>query len=166
MVVMSCYSPLAIKIINMRTGDIFEIHTPEGKAYLQYITTDDVSGELVRVLNGTFLQTPKSEELEKLVIARKRFKVHFPLKAAQRKGIVHKVGHSESGDLSKPQYMRAKKVVRGELHGWHIVETTTGKRELVDSLSEEQIKLSPWGVWNDTLLIERISKGWSLERWD
>ena len=61
--------------------------------------------------------------------------------------------------------MRAKHVVRDEFKGWHIVEVETLKRQLVNSLSYEQSKLSPWGVWNDTLLKENLEAEWSPEKW-
>ena len=28
-----------------------------------------------------------------------------------------------------------------------------------------QKELSPWGIWNDTLLIERMMEGWTPEKW-
>lgn len=39
----------------------------------------------------------------------------------------------------------------------------TWKHETVVDLSEEQKKLSPWGLMNDTLIIELLKTGWRLE---
>jgi hypothetical protein len=62
--------------------------------------------------------------------------------------------------------MRIEHMVRGEFLGWHIVNTATWHNTLVKNLSSEEKKLSPWGIWNDTLLIERLTNDWSLENWE
>jgi len=36
---------------------------------------------------------------------------------------------------------------------------------LVKTLSSEQVKYSEWAVWNDTLLIEKLTDEWSLDKW-
>jgi hypothetical protein len=55
--------------------------------------------------------------------------------------------------------------VRGEILGWHIVNAETLYHELVKELTDEQKLLSPWGCWNDTLLIEMLDEGFSLQNW-
>jgi len=49
--------------------------------------------------------------------------------------------------------------------GWHIIDTETWQRQLVKTLTPEQKQLSPWGIWNDTLLIENLVDDWELEKW-
>jgi len=149
--------------MGMETGDIFEIQTPKGKAYLQFISSG--SKELVRVLKGLFEETPGDKELSELANSEERFKVHYRIKSALRDKIVRKVGHSENKHLTVPLFMRAKKIVGTETKGWHIINTTSKKRVLKESLSDEELKLSPWGAWSDSLLIERISQNWSLRDW-
>ena len=61
--------------------------------------------------------------------------------------------------------MRTEHIVRGEFLGWHIIDTDTWQRQLVKSLTREQKQLSPWGIWNDALLIENLVNDWSLEKW-
>ena len=61
--------------------------------------------------------------------------------------------------------MRTKHIVRGEFLGWHLVDTETWERKRVKSLSSEQIKLSPWGIWSAPLLIENLVNDWRLENW-
>ena len=82
-----------------------------------------------------------------------------------KRKIVELVGFYPANGFKKPEYMRTEHNVRGEFLGWHIINTETWKRELVKSLSLEQKELSPWGVWNDTLLIERLVDNWSLKNW-
>lgn len=61
--------------------------------------------------------------------------------------------------------MRTERFTENGHEGWYIVDTATWKRTKVKELTPEQQSLSPWGIWNDTLLVERIEKGWSLDNW-
>jgi len=146
----------------IKIGDIFEINTPKGKAYLHYIYSDKTLGELIRVLNGLYTERP--ENFDKIAL-NERYMLFFPLKVACNRKIVEKVKYFSAVNYNMPKYMRAKHSIRGEFLGWHIIDTATWERQLIKDLSKEQIKLSPWGVWNDTLLIEKLVDDWSLEKW-
>lgn len=145
-------------------GDIYEINTPEGKAYLHYVYGDKSVGELIRVLPGLYSQRP--DDLDKLAASEERFMVYFPLLAALKKKIIEYVDHYNLEGFTKPNYMRSTHKVRGEFLGWYIIDTNTWHRQLVKDLTPEQKRLSPWGIWNDTLLIERLVQGWTLEEWE
>lgn len=147
----------------IKLGDIFEISTPKGKAYLHYIHKDSVTGELIRVLKGFYSERPAN--LDKLAASEERYIISFPLSAATKQKIVEVVGNYSTSNFSKPKLMRTEHNIRGEFLGWHIVDTETWQRQLVKTLSSEQKKLSPWGLWNDTLLIENLANDWSLEKW-
>ncbi|GGA49178.1 hypothetical protein [Psychrobacillus lasiicapitis] len=56
-------------------------------------------------------------------------------------------------------------MVNGVLICWHIIDYDTWSRENVERLSKEQKQLSPWGIWNDTLLKQRLAEGWTLDKW-
>lgn len=90
--------------------------------------------------------------------------IYFPLSTANKQKIVEKVG-SYLSKFEKPKYMRTEHIVKGEFLGWYIVNTDTWQRQLVKSLNSEQKQLSPWGIWNDTLLVENLVTDWSLEKW-
>jgi hypothetical protein len=45
------------------------------------------------------------------------------------------------------------------------VDVETLQKEVVYNLNDLQKNYSPWGVWNDTILIERLTSGWTLENW-
>lgn len=154
--------PIDMKKIEI--GDIFEINTPEGKAYLHYVYIDDTKIELLRVMPGLYLHRPDNFEL--LVKAPESFLVRFPVAAAYRKKIVEKVAHYPIGTFSKPKFMRSIEFRQEEFMGWYIVNTETLQRKLVKELNAEQKKLSPFGIWNDTLLIEKLATGWSLDQWN
>lgn len=148
----------------IKIGDIFEINTPKGKAYLHYIYKDSVTGELIRVLPGLYSERPVN--FNELAALKERYIVSFPLTAANKQKIVEQVGSYTVNNFNKPKKMRIEHNIRGEFLGWHIVDTDTWQRQLVKELNSEQKKLSPWGIWNDTLLIENLVNNWSLENWN
>ena len=146
-------------------GDVFSINTPKGIAYFQYVYKDSDGIELIRILPGLFSNIPA--DLGDLVRQKELFFISFPLSAAYRKKIVELVGgYSIPEDFQRPKFMRIRNADRdGNLINWYIVDTDTLKREKVLELTEEQKKLSPWGSWNDTFLIERLTEGWTLDKW-
>ena len=91
--------------------------------------------------------------------------IFFPLSFANKKKILKLAGYYPINEFNKPKFMRTEYYIRGKFLGWHIVNTDTWERELTEVLTPEQKKLSPWGIWNDTLLIENLVNGWSLENW-
>jgi len=147
----------------IKIGDIFEMNTLKGKSYLHYIYKDKAIGDLVRVLPGLYSERPAN--FDKLAGSKERYMIFFPLSAASKQKIVEQVSFYPSDKFEKPKYMRSEHIVRGEFIGWHIIDTETWHRQLVKRLTSEQKQLSPWGIWNDTLLIENIINEWSLEHW-
>lgn len=148
----------------IKVGDIFEINTTKGRGYLQYVYGHPTIGELIRILPG--LYEAAHPDFISLAASKELYFVHFPLKAAYRRSIVKLIDNFElPPDLVLPKKMRTKHVVRGDFVAWHIVDYDTWKIEAVKELSPEQIKLSPWGSWNDTLLIERMASEWTLDKW-
>jgi hypothetical protein len=148
----------------VRIGDLFKLESDGIVAYLQYAAEDERIAQLVRVL------TPYERGLigdpADLVGQNEQFLLYFPLKKALREKIVQKIGSFALPDsFQTPAFMRTKHMIGSELKGWHIVNVETWERVLVAQLTEEQKKLSPWGIWNDTLLIERLKAGWNLENW-
>jgi hypothetical protein len=145
-------------------GDVFEIATSKGIAYLQLCAVDKDGIQLVRVIKGVYPSHPVN--LDEIVSEPELFMVHFPLVAACQRKLISKVGNYPlPSDFQAPEYMRTTYVRQGKFMGWHIVNTETLNRRFVECLSPSEVKLSPWGVWNDTLLKERIESGWNLENW-
>lgn len=147
----------------IKIGDLFEIITPRGRAYLLYFYSDSITGDMIRVLQGLYEERPT--DLYKLVTDNERFIVAFPIKAAKKEKLIESVGNFSTLTFQKPKVMRTKHIIRGEFLGWHLVDTETWERTLVKTLSSEQKKLSPWGIWNASLLIENLANDWSLENW-
>ena len=146
-------------------GDVFSINTPKGNAYFQYVYLNKNNIELIRILPGLFEETPT--DLEGLVRKKELFLISFPLAAAYRRKLVEFVGSYQiPAGFQRPKYMREDNVDRnGNLINWYIVDTDTLKREKVLELTDEQKKFSPFEIWNDTLLVERLTEGWTLDKW-
>ena len=144
-------------------GDVFSIVTAKGLAFFQHVHYMPKIGELIRILPGLHIEMP---DIADLCQREEQFCIFFPLKYALNKKIVNKVGKY---DIPKgfrvPTHMRSKNIIKGEFIEWHIVNIETMHREPFKVLNNEQIKLSPWGIWNDTLLVERLEEGWTLQSW-
>jgi hypothetical protein len=151
---------MAIKI---EAGDVFSIKTSIGFGFLQYVETDILKIEYVRVLTSI-----NKEEviIQKEVDLKERWCISFPLKEAIRKNKVSKIGSYKIPiDYITFDYARSQHIVRGEHLGWHIVNRKSLKRELKNTLEKEDLKLSPHGVFNDVLIIEYLEKDWKIEDW-
>lgn len=146
----------------IKIGDIFELETSKGKCYLHYIYKDKLMGHLIRVLDGLHKNIPN--DFSNIVNRPERYFTFFPLSAAVSQQIVKQVGNIPLV-YEKPKFMRSKHIVRDDFIGWHIVNTDTLHRELVKELNEAQLKLSPFGISNDTIIVERMEQGWTLENW-
>lgn len=143
-------------------GDIFEINTNKGNAYFQCVKIDKLKWDIIKVFNQLFDERPS---LNIIVDIHDSYFVGFALGAAFKRKLVEKIGNVPLEPDSKlPEYMRSNHAVRGQHLGWHIIDTATWKRQLVEKPSEEQMRLSPWGIWNDTLLKEKLESGWNLSK--
>lgn len=144
-------------------GDVFEIETSKGKGYLQCVKLPEKTSEVekIKVFSDLFKKRPRIEDI---INSKKFYYIDFPLIAAYKKGIVAFVENVPLPlDFSCPQYYRTEDIFG---NGWQIVDAETWERKSVEILDSEQKKLSPWGVWNDTLLIENLENNWSLENWE
>lgn len=149
----------------IKIGDVFKINTPNGEAYLQYVHEDETIGELVRILPGVYEKLP--ENLNEIVAGKEAYLLHCPLKPAIRHKIIEAISNYDiSQDFKIPQKFRTEITDdEGNLIGWCIVDYVTWYNDVVYELTEEQIQLSPWGIWSYPLLVERVSEGWALENW-
>ena len=148
----------------IKDGDIFELKTSLGFVYLHRVLKDKTIGELMRVLPGFFKQRPS--DFIDIVQGDEQFYLFFPLSAASKRKIISHVGFYPSNSFSKPKVMRVELFKNQVFSGWHIVNTDDWSRTIIKELSDDHKKLSPWGVWNDTLLVERLVDGWTLENWE
>jgi len=154
---------MAIRM-KLTKGDIFRIRTKLGFGFLQYIETDDMGVEFIRVLEPINIEGQISQlEVDEI----ERWNIGFPLKAAVRKKLVEKIGNfNVPTTFATPEYARSEHNIRGEFIGWHIVHRPTLKKELKKTLTDKEMRLSPHGIMNDTLIIDRLEENWRLENWE
>src|SRR5579862_8267381 len=82
-----------------KIGDICEIKTPEGLAYVQYTHDHPSMGQLVRVLPGLFSDRP---ELKKLALKKELYFTFYPLNYVLRDGQTEVVGNEPVPESARP----------------------------------------------------------------
>ncbi len=144
----------------LKIGDLVEVSTSQGLVYAQYTHKNSRYGALLRVFNNVYAEKPL--HLEDTINDELRFSTFFPLKAAVDQGIVKIVGNfSVSKEFSQFPVFRAGVVdpSTGKVAIWWLWDGNSEER--IGSLSDDQKHLPIRGVWNDTLLIERIESNWT-----
>lgn len=143
-------------------GDIYQINTAKGKGYFQLVFSDKTEGELIKVFYELHDGIPSFDK----IVNEDYYFIGFPLKYALKRGLIKHVGHVPlPSNFKIPRYFREMHRYGNNQLGWNIVDNKTLKLNFVESLNEEQKKLSPHGIVNDTYLIERFEEGWRLENW-
>ena len=145
----------------MKKGDIFEIETRKGKGYLQFVKEPENKTQLEKVRIFYKLYKERPETIESITYG-EYFFLEFPFKAALKKKIIDFIGNiSLSKEIIYPNYFRTENVFG---KGWRIIDSKGGQK-VVEELTDEEIKMSPWGTWNAILLKENLENGFRLENW-
>jgi hypothetical protein len=146
----------------IQIGDIFELKTPKGLVYLQYIYNDVEYGYLIRVLPGFFDARPKS--FSDVGEKKELYFVFFPVQAALNREIILFISKEKVPDWAKDRPLMRRPGGRsqnGKILNWWLSD---GHKETqIDSLNEKQRKLSIAVICNDTMLVQRICEGWLPE---
>lgn len=145
-----------------RIGDLVEIKTAKGFSYALYTHRHSEYGVLLRVFTKQYDERPK--DLSTVIDDRVQVSCFFPLGAAVRRKIVACVGNVVvPGELIPfPIFRDAMVDFRtGKVAYWKLWDGE--KSWQVESLTPEQRHLPIKGIWNDTLLIERIEEGYRAE---
>ena len=151
--------------MKVRIGDLIEIKTGKGLVYALYTHRHDNPpkyGAMLRIFNQVYPSRPTNFDATiKLAV---RFSVFFPLQAAVNRGLVEVVA-----TLQVPEELKQFPVFRSgmvnpetkKVDAWWLWD---GEKEWrIGRLTQEQRKLSIRGVWNDTILIQRIEEDWRPE---
>ena len=153
-------------------GDVFEIKTPIGLAYVQYTHDGEHMGQLVRVLPGTYTNRP----LDFASFARQKelYFVFYTLEHALRAKQLEFVSHQPIPDWAKEfPIMRKRGMVGPEGgpinwtigHGLRLYTVPDIQRaQHVRSLTAEQKKISIACIMPHHALVNSIVKGWVPER--
>ena len=145
--------------MKIKVGDIVEIKTSRGLAYAIFTHKHPRYGVLLRVFDGFFESRPS--DLAILASRDVSMEALFPLQAAVDRGNVGIVGNlSVPLILSEFPTFRAGMVhpLTGKVKDWWLWNGTEEWR--IGELSNDQRNLPIRGVWNDTLLIQRLENGW------
>jgi hypothetical protein len=146
---------------HLKLGDILEIPTPKGLAYAQYINRHKKYGALLRVFSSLHDRRPDDV---KDAVGDVQFVCFFPLQAAVNQEIVAVAGNAPvPKDTSVFPTFRTGVVdpATGKVTVWWFWD---GEKEWrVGTLTPEQRSMPIRGVWNDTILVERIVSGWRPE---
>jgi len=148
-----------------KIGDIIEIPTRHGFAYAQFTHKHRMYGALLRVYN-TIYQTKQSlDVIQSAVNSREPdFSTFFPLGAAVNRSIVSVVGNAPIPEKQKPFPLFRGGVVDQKTRKVETWWLWDGENEWpIGELASEQKRIPIRGVWNDTLLVERIETGWTPE---
>lgn len=104
-----------------RVGDIVEVKTPKGLAYLQYTHDRKGMGELVRILPGLFAVRPA--DFAQLANQRELYFVFYTLRHALKKRLVEVASHQPI-----PEWVRQYPLMRwparsqGGIIGWENIQ--------------------------------------------
>lgn len=145
-----------------KIGDVVEIKTKKGLSYALYTHRHSRYGALLRIFDKQYDERPK--DFGRVVEDRVQFSCFFPLGAAVRQKIVACVGNVvvPGALIPFPIFRDASVDYRtGKVAYWWLWDGE--KAWQVDSLTPEQRHLPIKGIWNDTLLIERIEEGYKSE---
>jgi hypothetical protein len=153
-----------------KVGDVAEVRTPEGLAYLQYTHDGKGDGELVRVLPGLYGARPN---LEVLVSQRELYFIFYTLKYAMREK------QSEIlCNLPVPEWARPEPLMRhasgrtseGKVTGWRIVPALRPltidflkRTPVIRELTQEQKRLSIHLLRPHPVMVKELARGWTPE---
>jgi Regulator of ribonuclease activity B len=145
-----------------RPGDVLEVRTPRGLAYVHYSARDPEYGDAIRVLPGFF--TTRPADFTVLVSSPEAYFTFYPVGAAVSQGLVEVAARIPvpPGQGLPTVYRRAgARRPEGGVLAWIICE---GKKEtLVWELSEEQRYLPIARVWMHDTLISYLTEEWRPE---
>ena len=146
-----------------RLGDVLEVNTPRGLAYIHYTYfTYRPYFEVIRVLPGFFATRPA--DFSSLVNDPRAFFAFYPVRGAVSQELVEVVAyHPVSPDRAFPAVYRwaGARNREGRVLAWRICEGT--QETLVRELSEEQRYLPIFSIFLHDSLVSALTKEWRPE---
>lgn len=153
-----------------RVGDIVEVKTPKGLAYLQYTHDRKGMGELVRILPGLFAVRPA--DFAQLANQRDLYFVFYTLRHALKKRLVEVASHQPIPEWVR-QYPLMRWPARSQsgIIGWKIFSAADAlTRELhqrtpvIRTLSPQLEELSIHQLWPHPVMVSKLAGGWTPKR--
>lgn len=155
----------------LKVGDVAEIRTPQGLAYVQYTHDGMGDGEIVRVLPGLYNSRPN---LESLVSQHELYFIFYTLRYAIREKQSEVVCN-----LPVPEWARSEPLMRhaagssaeGNVTGWRIVPALNAltidflkRTPVIRELTPEQKRLSIHLIRPHPVMVKELARGWTPER--
>ena len=155
----------------LRIGDICEIRTPAGLAYVQFTHDMRESGELVRVLPG--LHELRLNDFAALAKREELYFMFYTLRYALPAKQVEIVSQQPVPDWARPYPMMRLDwgTDRTGRRTWKIADASTRwtiaehqRIPVVTELTPEQKKLSTFSICPHPFVVKRLAQGWTPER--
>lgn len=153
-------------------GDICEIKTPAGLAYVQLTHEGMNMGQLVRVLPGLFPTRPT--DFVELGKKSELYFVFYPLSYATRDQKAEVVSHQPVPDWARPYPLMRWCGARdrnGNSTGWKIFSASSSlsiedhqRTPVIRNLTPDQRKMSIHQLWPHPVLVKELARGWTPER--
>lgn len=161
--------PKCVRRVKKKIGDVIEIPTSKGFAYVQYTHEHKGPGtkwgSVIRILEGFYKERPSEQQITRIVGKPHRFQTFFPIHYLVNLGDWERVGNFEVPEFAQkfPIFKNMKylfKRPKPEEAEWSLWDGE--KSWFVGKLSsEEQMKYPKKSAFNDTGLIEAIETGMS-----
>lgn len=161
-----------MRIQKPHIGDIYELRTNNGLAYVQYTHEAEDGTQLIRVLPGVYSNRPNN--IAMLSQQRELYFTFTFLMHALRKKEIDLVSNESVPEWAKPFPTMRKVAGRargGKILGWHIghglrLYTVQEMQQAlhVRELTPEQKKLSIAAIWPVSALAAQIEQGWTPKR--
>ena len=156
----------------IRIGDVAEVKTPRGLAFIQYTHDAKDEGSLVRVLPG--LHSSRPPDFKALVRERELYFIFYPLQYAVRTKQAEIVSNQPVPDwatIAPAMRHRAGTAPDGRTLTWRIVPALQPltieflqQTPVIRELTPEQRKLSVRELWGHNSMVEELTRGWTPER--
>ena len=146
----------------LRLGDILEVHTDAGRAYMQYVHHKKPFGSLVQILPGLHREKPTS--FSELLQSQDSYYAFLPLEVLVNESMISIVGHEDIPTQSRKfPVMRKRGRVRpisegGGTENWQIIEGDNSTK--VTELSIDESHLSIIVIWPYPVLLKRLVAQW------
>lgn len=148
-----------------KIGDIYEIRTPAGLAYVQYTHQHPHMGQLVRVLPGLYQNRP---DLKQLAQTKELYFVFYPVKYAIRDREAELVAQESVPEWARPFPMMRRQARDGWLIGDGLCQSTVDeirRMTYVRELTPEQKKLAFGNLLRPhPVMVRELARGWTPER--
>jgi len=136
-----------------RPGDVFELRTPDGYAYVQYLGKHPKYGDALLV--GPDLHQERAPVVREAFAG--GYVTFYPLTVAVTQELVEWVGHFPPPVVPR-RLRRAGKRSARRVETW-VIEDDNGQA-VTAKLSQEDLRLPIAAIWNHEFLIQRLRERW------